>query len=367
MYRVLIADDENAVCRGLARLIDWEGLGFTDLLFAQNGEEAYKKAHGQRVDLVITDIRMPVIDGLALAKMLRREDADLPIILLSAYRDFDYAREAMEYGVRHYLLKPVNKEMMLAALAGVKSELDALGAGRGRPAARAGERGDIAGSDALLAAEIDGLREAALLGDEKGLAKKIDALVERIFLLPQAARAGVLTRLIMAVSQLARHKSGHGGPPAEPVEAPLSPDGIRDYLYTACSDMMAPGEEAKEPESPGVVDSMKAYIKEHYGSNISITTFAGKVYMSPVYLGRLFKSATGMGFSEYLLKTRMEQAKRLLADTDCLVYEVCDMTGYKDLNYFYKSFKGYTGVTPSEYRRQSGAKCEDEGGRQDGG
>lgn len=126
MYNVLIADDEVAVCKGLGQLIDWNKHGFNITAFAHNGRQAIELYEKACFDLVITDIRMPVFDGLTVMKKLREMQALCEIVILSAYRDFDYASAAIESGACAYLLKPINEELLVKTLAKVHGALDAL-------------------------------------------------------------------------------------------------------------------------------------------------------------------------------------------------------------------------------------------------
>lgn len=109
MYHVLLVDDEESVLNVLRTSIDWQGLGIETLLTANDGLEALEVFEQQPVDLLITDIRMPGLDGLELIRSVRRLYPDTHCILLTAYSEFDYARQAIYLGVENYLLKPVAK------------------------------------------------------------------------------------------------------------------------------------------------------------------------------------------------------------------------------------------------------------------
>lgn len=127
MYKVLFADDEPISLEGLRELVDWRGLGFEICGMCRDGEEALACIEAHRPDLVITDIRMPVLDGLGLLSRVRSEFTDdAPVfVMVSGYGDFDYARTALRFGVRHYLLKPVPEEEWEAVLKELMQELDA--------------------------------------------------------------------------------------------------------------------------------------------------------------------------------------------------------------------------------------------------
>ncbi|WP_019909423.1 response regulator transcription factor [Paenibacillus sp. HW567] len=126
MYKVVLADDETISLEGLRTLTDWEELGFEICGACENGEEALSAAAECSPDLVITDIRMPGMDGLELIKRIRQMHMEQPVfIVLSGYDEFEYARTALRYGVRHYLLKPVVEAEWEKALASITDELEA--------------------------------------------------------------------------------------------------------------------------------------------------------------------------------------------------------------------------------------------------
>lgn len=109
MYHVLLVDDEESVLNVLRTSIDWQGLGIETLLTANDGIAALDIFERQQIDLLITDIRMPRLDGLELIRSVRRLYPQTRCILLTAYGEFDYARQAIDLGVENYLLKPVAK------------------------------------------------------------------------------------------------------------------------------------------------------------------------------------------------------------------------------------------------------------------
>lgn len=125
MYKVVLADDEVLALEGLQTLTDWGERGFEICGVCENGEDALSVISQCVPDLVITDIRMPGIDGLELIRRVRKLDMEQPIfIVLSGYAEFEYARTAIRYGVRHYLLKPVIDAEWDKVLAGITDELE---------------------------------------------------------------------------------------------------------------------------------------------------------------------------------------------------------------------------------------------------
>ncbi|MFC4101046.1 response regulator transcription factor [Paenibacillus xanthanilyticus] len=125
MYKVLLVDDERIILEGISAIVDWEGTGTRLAGTARNGVEALAEIERDRPDIVITDIRMPGMDGLQLVEKVTENEDDAPaFIILSGFGDFDYARKAMRFGVKHYLLKPCNEETIAQSLRDIVRELD---------------------------------------------------------------------------------------------------------------------------------------------------------------------------------------------------------------------------------------------------
>ena len=101
MYQLVIVEDDYQIRNGLSRFFPWQQLGFQMAGSFENGKDALEFLRQNRIDVVLTDIRMPVMDGLTLAETLKREDICVTIVVISAYRDFDYARRAVNLGIRH--------------------------------------------------------------------------------------------------------------------------------------------------------------------------------------------------------------------------------------------------------------------------
>ena len=112
MYTVLLVDDETSMLDTLIQGIHWQQYGVDSVLTAQDGLQALDILSGKHVDLLITDIKMPHMDGLSLLKAVRSTYPDTHCLILTAYEEFDYARQAMQLGVENYLLKPLELEEM---------------------------------------------------------------------------------------------------------------------------------------------------------------------------------------------------------------------------------------------------------------
>lgn len=125
LYNVLLVDDEEIVCSGLMKFINWESYGFRVVEAVHSVAQALVYMENHAIDVVISDIRMPVQSGLILLEIIQEEYPDIKTIILSSYGDFDYAKRAMKLGVSDYLLKPVNFEELKQVLMEMHKRLEA--------------------------------------------------------------------------------------------------------------------------------------------------------------------------------------------------------------------------------------------------
>lgn len=124
MYKVLIVDDEYEIRKGISNYFPWAETGFEVIGEAENGREALKIIQKNHVDVVLCDIKMPVMTGIQLAQILYEQHGNIKIIFLSAYKDFDYAKKALIFGVKDYIVKPTKYKDLLNVFVKIKSELD---------------------------------------------------------------------------------------------------------------------------------------------------------------------------------------------------------------------------------------------------
>ncbi|WP_284645053.1 response regulator transcription factor [Paenibacillus silviterrae] len=125
MYKVMIAEDEDQIRIGLKKTIEEVIGGFKVVAEAANGKDALDQLHKTSPDILITDIRMPEMNGIETIRRVRNNFPNLYIIIVSGYGDFEYAKQAIKYQVAEYLLKPVNRVELAEVLQSIKRNLDA--------------------------------------------------------------------------------------------------------------------------------------------------------------------------------------------------------------------------------------------------
>ncbi|MFV0503533.1 MAG: response regulator [Lachnospirales bacterium] len=122
MFKLLIVDDEEVICNTIAELIDWESYNIKLIGTCKDGVEAYHTILDESPDIVMTDIKMPGISGLELIERINSRNIYTNFIILSGYSEFDYAKRAMKYGVRHYLIKPCDEQQIINCIKEIVEE-----------------------------------------------------------------------------------------------------------------------------------------------------------------------------------------------------------------------------------------------------
>lgn len=123
MYKVLLVDDERIITEGMAKVINWESMGTRLIATARNGIEALNLIEQEMPDIIVSDIKMPGMNGLQLVEKVHKIYPEIRFVLLTGFSEFDYAKQAMSFGVKHYLLKPCNENSIMEAVLELCEEL----------------------------------------------------------------------------------------------------------------------------------------------------------------------------------------------------------------------------------------------------
>ena len=122
MIKVFLVEDEIIIREAIHKMIPWAEYGFELIGEAKDGEMALPLIKKSKPDVLITDIKMPFMDGLTLSRLVKKDLPNTKIIIISGYDDFDYARQAITLGIEQYLLKPISKDEFLEVLEGIRSK-----------------------------------------------------------------------------------------------------------------------------------------------------------------------------------------------------------------------------------------------------
>ncbi|MEI8094093.1 MAG: response regulator [Spirochaetales bacterium] len=398
MYTVLIADDNPTICQGLLELIPWAEDQMEVVATASNGREALAILTTRPIDLLITDVKMPVMDGIDLIRNLVDRGVKTRRIILSAFSDFDYVRRAAVYGIENYLLKPVEavelRNTLLSAIDKIQFEsqrnwLEAEGAPllRGNILAR-WVSGSISPNelqdkgrflklplaathyrvDLVSSSDQNPVPDAwaAVWRTSVAMSPGMDAEVFRdvpgnLVVLFSAGDAPSLARFAndaMERFRAALVVHGESFPVFRASEVVSGMELVHDaYLQVieTPEDPQTPASTSPLSRSSHLAAKVNEYIADHYRQEINLKTVAYELGMNAFYLGQIFRGSTGDSFTNRLNSLRIDAAKELLRGHDTLrVSEVATMVGYSNPNYFFTVFKKYTGVTPAAYQLGAG-------------
>jgi len=359
MFNLLIVDDEPMIVEGLAAL-DWNNIGINEIYKATSGKEALQKLENNKVDIVITDIKMPDMTGIELLKhneLGRKKKC----IILSGYSDFEYAKQAIQHDAFDYLLKPPADDELYDS---VKKAI-----------------GDL-NKEKQLDSELFLIKNDEVMEEVVPFHSLYES-PQLIHLLEAGKWEAVEDKLTLIFSQLEQenyhfkefvmeayfmisnsftyiaHKNGQllidiiGSNFKRMVDAVHSgtlPE-LRKVTFDILSQMKEGIKKGATSNHMPVIEEVKEFVETNLNLDISLQMVADHVYLHPAYLSKVFKVETGEGFSEFLCRKKMEKAADLLQNTKQKIYEISDGLGYKDTSYFIRKFKKHYGITPQEYRQ----------------
>lgn len=342
MYTVLLVDDEPLVVKGLRIIIEKSAMPISSIWEVDNGDTALSLIEKKAPDIVITDIRMPRMDGLELCERIHSRFPKTSIIIVSGYDDFGYAQKAMSYNVREYLLKPVRRIELVDSMTRVIKEKD-----------KDNRLPYIAYSELEMVVDIleTGLWHNRLEGIRQGIdklhglfkdvpiayCKNITADIYKMLLYKLTVKIGYTMN-----RQLLHYDNEDIG-------------GFSIWLEEVFTGLLNELNERKENSDFHLFEMAKEYIRNNYDSNITLEELAHKMGFSPSYFSQLFKIKTGKSFVQYKNEIRLNKAKEMLFQSGKSITEVAIDVGYNDLTYFIRVFKNFTGLTPNEYKRK---QCE---------
>ncbi|GGH47492.1 hypothetical protein GCM10008014_10860 [Paenibacillus silvae] len=370
MYKVIVADDEPFMLEGWRTMIDWQGCGYELCGTATDGEEALELIGTVNPDLVVTDIQMPVLDGLDLIRTMREElKYDSQIVIVTGYSEFGYAQQAIRYRVNEYVLKPLVPEeihellrSMIVPLDLQRQEMEQLYAGEQFAAAElldtpAEVNGTLEETDLeKMTSHAKQMLSFMEAGDVKGITHAIDEMLEEM----QTLRSGLSLaqsivlyihgellrkyRVLGEDSMLLQEQAWHQ------TERWITGD-LKELFVRITETFASAGQ--SDPGSGGLVTEAVQYLKQHYRSKIKLQQLANHIHVNAAYLGQQFKREMGVSFSEYVHRLRIEEARRLLRRTNMKISDIAFELGYHDAEYFTEKFKALTGELPSLYKNNS--------------
>jgi two-component system response regulator YesN len=396
MFRALIVDDARAELEVLLFLIQKNNLPMKTVT-AINGEEALDRLRQEEFDILITDIRMPFMDGLTLAGEALTLYPSIKVVISSGYQDFSYAKTAISLGVEEYLLKPVNPSDFISLIVKLTEQIE-----EERQSCRDNRIKTIYSRDSIMHQLLSGSLRP---GRDGLLPREIRTLMPSscclILLSLQNKEGSALSNLKPEILHLARQFFSRlirgilletdlllcadstdesfyeflkenmdpfteqifqmyriplraaAAYAASPEEIPSVVAGLRQELRR---EIMPPREPAaggpKELSSQsGKVRFVCDYIASHYQEDLSLESLSKITYVHPDYLSRIFKRETGMNLNRYIKTFRLNQACQLLENSQQKITAISQAVGYQNCAYFIRSFTEMFGQSPEKYRQ----------------
>lgn len=358
-FTVLIADDEPMPRRVLKEYIPWNELSVTQVYLATDGEEAVEQARKFRPDIIISDIRMPHLNGLEMAAAVREFLPDCQFVFLSGYSDKEYLKGAIRLRAANYVEKPLNLEEITAALREVTMQLLA------KPTAEelffhGGHfpdkplNTDVFQDGEAVLSQLDALIRQ---GKKEETFFALQRLFEKISRCQGTAPEDLrhlycqvlLLFLHAAENRNVRAVTGQTDHLLYTMSRQETLSGLQETLLQTAQAYFA----ALHPSCPDIASQVESYLESHYQDcSLTVQNIAGDLGFTNTYLCAAYKKSTGKTVNQRLTEIRLSHAKQLLSCAGPKLYQVANAVGYGDAGYFVKLFTREVGVSPREYQKR---------------
>jgi len=401
---MILVEDESFERASLKNCIDWDMIGVRIIGEAENGSQGLAMVMNLHPDIVLTDVKMPVMNGIEMARQIRKLAPETKILFLSSYDDFEHAQQAIDLNISAYVTKPVN-EMELLRL--VKRSVDEITDKELEKKLLNKIKNDYAASlylarQAFINRVLAGMpvnREDARnldlewLYDSSGSCCILLSFYEKEKVQTVEANIDTLNRRCLQICSMVTNACIHSGvlitvacfseEAEKAVIEELKRALIQFFIETGCSaprieaacnhgknitlselyeeilkrstntgSIYVPEMTAKKKSKQQIVEEIERIISTQYSSPLTIESIAKMLHFTPNYIGTVFKLVKKISINRYLTNVRIEKAEELLRDNNYSINDIAIMCGYNDITYFHTIFKKETGITPSEYRRR---------------
>ena len=344
MLNILIVDDDKNLCECLLNLMPWAEMDCGTPFVAYNGLEAWELLQQEKIDFIICDLKMPIMEGIELCRLIRENGMKIQMVFLSAYEDFSIARQALQYGVTDYILKPINRES-LENLEKIVRNVSRSKVKKILTSKFFDETYNKEIFDAISNQDTEFIQKMFENMKELDEPDVLNAEISLLYILYDylcMMNRGVERSVYDALLKKWR---------TDIVKLKNKEEKI-DYIYSKYQTEL--DQRVAETDVEQTVREIKRLAEENYSnSDCNVAWIADRLYMTSSYIGRIFNRSMGIGLMEYLTECRMKKACLLLAENQLSVTKIAERVGYTDANYFTKAFRNKIGLSPSEYRRKS--------------
>jgi two-component system response regulator YesN len=363
MFNVLIIDDEPWSRQVVKALGEWDRLELNVIGEAEDGTDGLKQIKEHNPQIVVTDMRMPGLDGVGLLKEMNERFPALKIIVMSGYDDFVYLKQAIRSRAVEYLLKPIDQGELNAALEQCAQELRQAIKSEG-----ASWRTPFTFKDTIILEQYLSYRQHVygyLLELNKQSVLETLSRVEELLndSRPDKKDRNILSKIghdfmlmleeFASENELDINSLWNNGNAASEVSIAWTTitEAFGDIksIYSEAIDAITANRRNRVRLD---ITEVQTHIDRHFQDQISLDTVAQRFFVSKEHLSRVFKSQQGENLSDYILRKRMEKARELILEQKLAIKHVAQLTGYADIAYFYRVFRKHFGQTPGELRKE---------------
>lgn len=358
MYKTLIVDDREIFLLELKRMHVWgERSGFEITGKANNGKQALELLHETPYDLVITDIRMPIIDGLQLLHEIKNENLCPCVILLSEHSEFQYARQGIIFGAFDYLVKPASEKDLVPLLKRAKKYLSAVPSNKFLSGISSEPEDDawsypVSEEKKIIRYFQD--KDLALIPFFQTTLDHIyEAMADNLIkadLMIKTLYHNIIGAVYNDFTWLSNYIHIHYFEEVDYIHEGNS-DSFKAFYVRKITYLIQFILKLDPPIHDNTLREIITYILEHPESDLKLKVLAARFYINNTYLSNTFYTKTGIHFNDYVTVIKMTRAEYLFKYSEKKIYEISYQLGYKDINYFSKQFKKIYSLSPTEYRK----------------
>ncbi|MCI9457538.1 MAG: response regulator [Oscillospiraceae bacterium] len=346
MWKIILVDDEKVIRETIGQVLRWEDMGIELAGICKNGLEAFDMIVDESPDIVLTDICMPGFSGLDLIEKVCSSQIDIEFVILSGYGEFDYAQKAMEYGVKHYILKPCDERQIREVIEKAAAACEKKRLTRERES-NVVRREQILRTMREIGTTLaeGGERKAQALEDFR---RQLEASEDLSFAKATAVQFLLsFWQAVDGVSQLMWLNLLFD------VNAALDMQQIWELSIQGIQQAHI----AHKPQGTykDYIKKCISYTNEHYGDpSLTLKWISENVlYMNVDYVSKQFLSQVGEKFSAYLGSLRIKKAQALLANGEKVNAVAQEVGCGNNPQYFSQMFKKYTGMSPKNWQIQN--------------
>ena len=345
MPNLVVIDDERIVVEWVRTMISRSPGNYQVVGSAGNGIQGLAVIRQKKPDIVITDIRIPGMDGLSLIEQVRTEFPGTAFIVISGWQEFSYAQRALKLQVMDYIDKPLNQEKLFSALERASAFLTDASGLSSKKSRQISSR-IFEEFAALLENESP---EAILAFAESALPRLSDSEQSLDSLKDHCGKIIYMT-LEAVQERFPSALPAHTFQAYQEIRQLRSFEEVRLYTLEAIREACIPLTPKDLPPARNRdIQTLLDYIGSHYTQDIGLADLSSLVDMSPAAVSTFFKEQAGMSYVKYLTKIRIEHAMELLKQ-GAKAAEAGEQVGYNDYHYFSQVFKKLVHKTPTEYR-----------------